>query len=151
MPRKYDLSKLTEDEKEQLKDYVNAIKETKKAAEELLEKAATEPKNEGSWGGPRKNMVMSISENETKVPEQVLKFASKKGVADEVLTMAKWLSEIGKKIVGGTAIGKYYDTLVLDVTYQGSEIYYDIDTRKIEVNGKKIPFNKDSFLQAIQD
>lgn len=150
MPGSYDMSKLTQEEKEQLKDYVNAIKETKKAAKELLEKAATSPKNE-EWGGPRKNMVMSMSENETKVPEQVLKFASKKGVADEVLTMAKWLSEIGKKIVGGTAIGKYYDTLVLDVTYQGSEIYYDIDTRKIEVNGKKIPFNKDSFLQAIQD
>lgn len=62
MQRKYDLSKLTEEEKEQLKDYVNAIKETKKAAEELLEKAATEPKNEGSWGGPRKNMVMRIKE-----------------------------------------------------------------------------------------
>lgn len=150
MPGSYDLSKLTQEEKEQLKDYVNAIKETKKAAKELLEKAAISPKNE-EWGGPRKNMVMPMSENEIKVPEQVLKFASKKGVADEVLTMAKWLSEIGKKIVGGTAIGKYYDTLILDVTYQGSEIYYNTDNETIEVNGKKIPFNKDSFLQAIQD
>ncbi|NDC24744.1 MAG: hypothetical protein EBZ49_11560 [Proteobacteria bacterium] len=64
MNSSYDLSKLTEEEKEQLKDYVNAIKETKKAARELLEKAASHStKEEGKLGGPRKNMVMQLKEN----------------------------------------------------------------------------------------
>lgn len=57
------LSNLTEEEKEQLKDYVNAIKETKRAIGELLNKAKKQPvaKNE-EWGGPRKDMVMPINE-----------------------------------------------------------------------------------------
>lgn len=62
MPKSYDMSKLTEDEKDQLKDYMNAIRETKKAARELLEKAATQSKNESRWGGPRKDMVMPVRE-----------------------------------------------------------------------------------------
>lgn len=63
MYNNYDLSKLTEEEKEQLKDYVNAIKETKKAAKELLNKAKSAPKNEDSWGGPRKDMLMPMKES----------------------------------------------------------------------------------------
>ena len=57
------LSNLTEEEKEQLKDYVNAIKETKRAIGELLNKAKNQPvaKNE-EWGGSRKDMVMPINE-----------------------------------------------------------------------------------------
>lgn len=150
MYNNYDLSKLTEEEKEQLKDYVNAIKETKKAAKELLDKAKA-PKNEDSWGGPRKDLVMPISEDDkVRVPENILTFAKKKGATSKVMTMAKWLSEIGKKIVGGTAIGKDYGTLVLDVTHQGSEIHYNTETEKIEVNGEPIRFNKDAFLKAIQ-
>lgn len=63
MTNRYDLSRLTEEEKEQLEDYVNAIKETKKAARELLRKASTQhTKDEGKSGGPRKNMVMSVKE-----------------------------------------------------------------------------------------
>ena len=57
------LSNLSEEEKEQLKDYVNAIKETKKAIGELLHKAKKKPvaKNE-EWGGSRKDMVMPVNE-----------------------------------------------------------------------------------------
>jgi len=148
----YDLSKLTAEEKEQLKDYVNAIKETKKAAKDLLEKAM-ESTNENSLGGSRKDMIMHVSEdNEDKVrvPDNIVKFAKKKGATSKVMTMAKWLSGVGKKIVGGTAIGKNYGTLILDITHQGSEIYYDTESGKVEVNGQKIPFNKEAFLQAIQ-
>lgn len=59
------LSNLSEEEKEQVRDYVNAIKETKKALKELLNKAR-QSKNNESWGGPRKNMVMSIKEKKKK-------------------------------------------------------------------------------------
>lgn len=35
-----------------------------------------------------------------------------------------WLKKlIGRGVVGGTAIGKHYATLVLDVSYQSSSIY----------------------------
>jgi hypothetical protein len=63
----YDLSKLSEEEKEQLKDYVNAVKETKKAIKELLEKTKPVVKNEAkskNWGGPRKNLVMTLEKDE---------------------------------------------------------------------------------------
>lgn len=77
MPGSYDMSKLTQEEKEQLKDYVNAIRETKKAARELLEKAATEPKNE-DWGGPRKDMVMPMKEsNNPEGDKMVMNFLKK--------------------------------------------------------------------------
>lgn len=68
MNSSYDLSKLTEEEKQQLQDYVNAIKETKKAARQLLEKAASHSTKEvRKLGGPRKNMVMSLDENSKRI------------------------------------------------------------------------------------
>lgn len=61
------LSNLSEEEKEQVKDYVNAIKETKKALQELIHKAKSRhgKKNE-EHGGPRKNMIMPINEKKKK-------------------------------------------------------------------------------------
>lgn len=73
MYNNYDLSKLTEEEKEQLTDYVNAIKETKKAAKELLNKAKSAPKNEDSWGGPRKDMLMPMKESNNPEGDEMVK------------------------------------------------------------------------------
>lgn len=42
---------------------------------------------------------------------------------DAVKTISRWCDKLKHPIVGGTAIGKYYDTLVLDLTYNGSQIY----------------------------
>lgn len=69
--KKYDLSALTEEEKDQLKDYANAIKETRNAMLEILSKASTtmrekKEKGIGKWGGPRKNMIMPLSEKKSK-------------------------------------------------------------------------------------
>jgi len=61
------LSNLSEEEKEQLKDYVNAIKETKRAIKELVSKAKGKTQMEDkNWGGPRKDMVMPIQEKRKK-------------------------------------------------------------------------------------
>ena len=38
-----------------------------------------------------------------------------------------WLKKLNKKVVGGTKIGKYYGTVILDLTYQGGEIYIHED------------------------
>lgn len=45
-------------------------------------------------------------------------------VQEEVIaTIERWAEKIGKPIVGGIAQGKNYETVVLDLTYQGCEIY----------------------------
>jgi len=74
--------------------------------------------------------------NEARVPSNILEFSQRKGCTSTVKKIAKWIEKAsgGKRqgISGGTAIGKYYDTLVLDVNYQGSEIYLYTDTDTIE-------------------
>lgn len=69
--------------------------------------------------------------NESYVPSNILDFAERKGCVPDVKKISRWIMKAsnGKKygIQGGTAIGKYYDTLVLDIKYQGAEIYFDID------------------------
>lgn len=54
----------------------------------------------------------------------------------------RWLFSLYKRgIVGGITIGKHYNTLVLDITYQGSDIYINIDglieIRNVAVTTKK--------------
>ena len=52
--------------------------------------------------------------------------------------VAGWVQRLGKRIGGGTAVGKYYSTLVLDIKYQGSEIRIDLDTDEIEFFGQPV-------------
>ena len=49
---------LTAEEKEQVKEYINAIKETQKAMMEILHKSKKMKNEDGRWGGPRKNMYL---------------------------------------------------------------------------------------------
>jgi hypothetical protein len=56
---------------------------------------------------------------EAYVPSNIAEFAKRKGVSSLVKTVAGWAEKVGKRIVGGTAIGKNYDTLILDMTYPG--------------------------------
>ena len=71
--------------------------------------------------------------NEAYVPSNIAEFAKRKGVSSLVKTVAGWAEKVGKKIVGGTAIGKNYDTLILDMTYQGSEIRINTEYETIEL------------------
>ena len=72
------------------------------------------------------------------IPRNIEDWARGRGLLADLKQIARWVEKSGKRIVGGTAIGKGYDTLVLDVTYQGSEIYWDTDTGKIEVNNQPV-------------
>lgn len=56
--KKYGLSELSIEEKEQLKDYANAIKETKKAMLELVNKSKKIKTEDGRWGGNRYGAVL---------------------------------------------------------------------------------------------
>ncbi len=44
-----------------------------------------------------------------------------------IQTIEKVLKRINKTIVGGTTVGKAPQSVVLDLTYQGCEIYVDSD------------------------
>lgn len=88
--------------------------------------------------------------NEATVPDNIAKFAKKKGVTHVVNQVARWAEKAGKRIVGGTAIGKNYDTLILDLTHQGGEIYIDCNNDSVEVRGEPVE-DYTSFLSAIED
>jgi hypothetical protein len=60
--------------------------------------------------------------NEANVPDNIKKFAKRNGVSSLVNTVAGWAEKLGKRITGGTAIGKDYSTLILDMGYQTADI-----------------------------
>ena len=75
---------------------------------------------------------------EAKIPSHIQTWAERQGVEDDVYKIVSWAEAAGQKIVGGTAIGKDYSTLILDLTYQGSEINFDTETGKIELYGERV-------------
>jgi hypothetical protein len=89
-----------------------------------------------------------MNEEKPTVPDNVVRFAKKKGVLPIVRKVATWANKEGKRVVGGTAIGKNYDTLVLDLTHQGSEIYINCDTDEITVNDQPV-YDYESFSLAL--
>jgi hypothetical protein len=87
--------------------------------------------------------------SEASVPSNIAQFAKRRGVMPLVNKVAKWATVSGKRIVGGTAIGKGYSTLVLDLTHNGSEVYIDLDDETISVNGQDVSDLK-SFKRALE-
>ena len=82
------------------------------------------------------------------VPSNIEKFAKERGVLRDVKQIARWAEKAGLGIRGGTAIGKGYDTLVLDLTYQGAEIYFDTYKGTIKVNRQPVNSWK-TFSKAV--
>jgi hypothetical protein len=70
---------------------------------------------------------------QTQLASNIAEFAKRKGVSRLVKTVAGWAEKVGKRIMGGTAIGKNYDTLILDMTFQGSEIRINTEYETIEL------------------
>jgi hypothetical protein len=87
----------------------------------------------GESGVRDKELKSSPILNEANVPSNIAEFAKRKGVLSLVKIVAGWAEKVGKRIVGGTAIGKNYDTLILDMTYQGSEIRINTEYETIEL------------------
>jgi len=86
---------------------------------------------------------------EGSVPDNIAKFAKRKGISSTVSKIAGWAEKAGKKITGGTAIGKNYDTLILDLGYQDSAIRIEIPERIITVYDQPVrDFN--SFEAALR-
>lgn len=78
--------------------------------------------------------------NEAYVPDNILAFAKKHGsdVVGLVKDVAGWVEKAGQKVTGGTAIGKNYSTIILDMKYQGGEISINLDNDTIELYGEEV-------------
>jgi hypothetical protein len=75
---------------------------------------------------------------EAYVPDNIKSFAKRKGVSALVNKAAGWAEKVGKRITGGTAIGKNYSTLILDMGYQTADIYINTDDETIELYGEEV-------------
>lgn len=97
------------------------------------------------------NESYSINEAAS-VPSNVMEFAKRKGSYATALVkkVATWAEKAGKRINGGTAIGKNYSTLVLDMKHQGSEIYINLDNETVELFGELVKDAK-SFKKVLDD
>ena len=84
------------------------------------------------------------------VPSNIMDFAKNKGSYAVALVKkaATWAEKSGKRISGGTAIGKNYSTIILDMKHQGSEIYINLNKETIELFGDEVTDPK-SFAKVL--
>ena len=87
---------------------------------------------------------------EAYVPSNIKEFAKRKGVTSLVNKVAGWAEKVGKGIRGGTAIGYNYSTLILDMTYQGSEIRINTDNDTITLYDEPVD-NFNAFQRVYID
>jgi len=87
---------------------------------------------------------------ETYVPSNIKEFAKRKGVSSLVNKVAGWAEKVGKGIRGGTAIGYNYSTLVLDMTYQGSEIRINTNDDTVTLYDEPV-YSFNDFKQVYLD
>jgi len=78
---------------------------------------------------------------------QYTRVASTDEQEESIVEVERWTKKINKRIVGGKKIGKYTQTLILDLTHYGSEIYInsngDITVNDIHVH------DFDAFKNAV--
>jgi hypothetical protein len=88
---------------------------------------------------------------EANVPSNIRDFAKRKGVLPLVNKVAKWAEAVGARIAGGTAIGKNYSTLVLDLDYkQQGEVRIDTDNNTITLFDEPVR-NYNEFQRVYAD
>jgi major membrane immunogen (membrane-anchored lipoprotein) len=102
-----------------------------------------------------KNIIKeTVDENELTeayVPSNIAEFAKRRGVSSLVRKVAGWAEKVGARIAGGTAIGKNYSTLVLDLDYkQQGEIRIDTDEETIELYDEPV-YDFKSFQRVYID
>lgn len=87
--------------------------------------------------------------NEAYVPDNIGKFAKERYIYPLVKTVASWAEKAGKGISGGTAIGKNYSTLILDLSYQDAAIYINTNDESVELYGELVDSAK-SFAEVLK-
>jgi hypothetical protein len=87
------------------------------------------------------NLKGGLSESmldEAYVPDNIKKFAKERGVSSLVNKVAGWAEKVRARITGGTAIGKNYSTLILDMGYQTGDIRINTEDETIELYGEEV-------------
>ncbi len=109
----------------------------------------TDPEQQGKKVTSVKQIQESVNEA-ARVPSNVLEFAKRKGSYATALVKkaAGWAEKAGKYISNGTAIGKNYSTIILDMKHHGSEIYINLDNETIELFGEEVTDAK-SFAKVL--
>ena len=120
---------------------------------DVTEKAVAGTKQQGVLSMDDYDMLTGELEQlaEAFVPSNIREFAKRKGVTKLVNTVAGWAEEVGKKIVGGVAVGRDYDTLVLDLDFkQQGEIRIDCEYETVELYDKPVRSLK-AFKKVFND
>lgn len=99
----------------------------------------------------KKEQIQAAKGYNRKLPSNIVEFLKDRPEQKAKATKVNnWLLDIlGRSICGGTAVGKHYSTLILDITWQGGEISINedgqISFRNNIIENKK-QFNK-TFLE----
>jgi hypothetical protein len=99
-----------------------------------------------------KESVDEAELTEAYVPSNIAEFAKRRGISSLVRKVAGWAEKVGARITGGTAIGKGYNTLILDLGYQTADIRIDVEEETIELYDEPIySFNdfKRVFMEEV--
>ena len=95
-------------------------------------------------------LLESTVNEEVYIPSNIEEFAKRRGVLPLVKKIGRWAEKAGKRINGGTAIGKGYSTLILDLKHQGGEIRINLDNDEVTLHGTIIDDPK-SFKKALKE
>ena len=149
--------KLTKGEENKKEDHVMKFKDTFDL-EELKNPKKADLNKDGKLSDYEETRGAAIEKNldnenineAARVPSNILDFAKRKGsyATSLVKKAATWAEKAGKYISGGTAIGKDYMTIILDMKYQGSEIYINLNNETIELFGEEVTDAK-SFQKVL--
>jgi hypothetical protein len=74
--------------------------------------------------------------------------ASTNSQEEAIEQIEKILAKLGKKICGGDTIGKSPQTIILDLTHQGGEIYVN-SAGEVRIHGDDVDLDIDSVRQAL--
>jgi len=111
------------------------------------DKTFTVNKSQFDHGGFIKESTVN---EEVYIPSNIEEFAKRRGVLPLVKKIGRWAEKAGKRINGGTAIGKGYSTLILDLKHQGGEIRINLDNDEVTLHGTIIDDPK-SFKKALKE
>lgn len=95
-----------------------------------------------------KEVLSEQATNNVNIPLHIEAFAKRKGVFPLVKKVASWAKSCNKIIHGGTAIGKNYSTLVLDLSREDGAIRINLDDQTVELYGEEVS-NVNSFKMAL--
>jgi hypothetical protein len=134
--------KLTAAEKRKKEEIVKGMKKSFKGDEGAMYAIAT----------AKAKKLAEDEISEAYVPDNIKSFAKRKGISSLVNKVAGWAEKVGARITGGTAIGKDYSTLILDMGYQTADIYINTDDETIELYGEEVnsfPEFKKVFMDKV--